>query len=62
MVDHAIDFVYCHLIRGTTVDNILAVKHAYDCLVSQFDHRGHSYNQDNSRFDSKELEDSCHKA
>eukprot|EP00957_Ditylum_brightwellii_P142116 10827789-Ditylum_brightwellii.AAC.1 len=34
MVDHATDFIYSHLIRGTTVDKTLAAKHIYECLMS----------------------------
>eukprot|EP00957_Ditylum_brightwellii_P003227 245655-Ditylum_brightwellii.AAC.1 len=57
MVDHATDFVYSHLIRGTTVDKALAAKHAYECLMSQFGHRVQSCHGDNSSFDSKEFQD-----
>eukprot|EP00957_Ditylum_brightwellii_P069297 5260972-Ditylum_brightwellii.AAC.1 len=58
MVDHATDFVYSHLIKGTTVDKTLTTKHAYEHLMSQFGHRVHSYYGNNSSW-SMPLECDC---
>eukprot|EP00957_Ditylum_brightwellii_P002652 203839-Ditylum_brightwellii.AAC.1 len=62
MVDHATNFVYSHLIRGTTVEETLAAKKAYGRVLDEYGHRVKSYHGDNSRFDSSKFQKSCKKA
>eukprot|EP00957_Ditylum_brightwellii_P175164 13335951-Ditylum_brightwellii.AAC.1 len=62
MVDHATSFVYPHLIRGTTAEETLAAKEAYEQVLNEYEHRVKSYHGDNSRFDSSDFQESCKKA
>eukprot|EP00957_Ditylum_brightwellii_P017663 1330577-Ditylum_brightwellii.AAC.1 len=59
MVDHASNYSYCNMIRGTTVEETFETKHAYERLMSAYGHIVGSYHADNSRFDSKEFQHSC---
>eukprot|EP00957_Ditylum_brightwellii_P113151 8629446-Ditylum_brightwellii.AAC.1 len=59
MVDHASNYSYSHMIRGTTVEETVEAKHAYERLMMPYGHRVGSYYADNSRFDSKEFQHSC---
>eukprot|EP00957_Ditylum_brightwellii_P013638 1028515-Ditylum_brightwellii.AAC.1 len=62
MVDHATSFVNSHLIRGTALEETMAVKEAYQRVLNKYGHRAKSYHGDNSRFDSSEFQESCKKA
>eukprot|EP00957_Ditylum_brightwellii_P176033 13404073-Ditylum_brightwellii.AAC.1 len=55
MVNHATDFVYSHLITGTSVEETLAAKGSYEQVMNKYGHRVKSYHGDNSHFDSTEL-------
>eukprot|EP00957_Ditylum_brightwellii_P173990 13246785-Ditylum_brightwellii.AAC.1 len=62
MVDHAMSFVYSHLIRRTTVEETLSANEAYERVFHEYGHKVKSYHGDNSRFDSSEFQASCKKA
>eukprot|EP00957_Ditylum_brightwellii_P029909 2262918-Ditylum_brightwellii.AAC.1 len=59
MVDHASNYSYSLMIRGTIVEETVEAKHAYERLMSAYRHRVGSYHADNSRFDSQEFQHSC---
>eukprot|EP00957_Ditylum_brightwellii_P146657 11163606-Ditylum_brightwellii.AAC.1 len=48
MVDHASNFCYSHLTRGTTNAETLAVKDAYEQVMRSYGHKLEAYLGDNS--------------
>eukprot|EP00957_Ditylum_brightwellii_P174960 13321662-Ditylum_brightwellii.AAC.1 len=59
MVDHANNISYFHMIKGTSNTETVSTKDANKRVMFAYGHGVDSYYEDNSRFDSKEFQDSC---
>ena len=58
-VDHATDFIYNHLIRGTSSEETLESKLAYERTALSYGVRIGAYHADNSRFNDSRFTGSC---
>ena len=58
-VDHFSDFVYNHLIHGTTSAETLGAKQAYERVAGHYGVQIKAFHADNSRFDDKAFKTSC---
>ena len=57
--DHFSDFTYTHLIRGTTTEEKLLAKRAYERVAKAHGVQVMHYHADNLRFNDKEFQDDC---
>ena len=58
-VDHHSDFLFNHLITGTTSQATLEAKHAYERLAASFNVRIQAYHADNLRFNDNNFQGDC---
>ena len=61
-VDHFSDFIYSHLIQGTTSAETLASKHGYEREAAAYGVKVTSYHADNLRFNDNNFTGDCIKA
>ena len=61
-VDHFSDFIYSHLIRGTTSQETLDAKHAYERVAKAHGVKVESYHADNLRFNDNNFTGDCVRA
>ena len=61
-VDHFSDFIYSHLIQGTTSADTLNSKHGYEREAAAHGVKVKSYHADNLRFNDNNFKGSCIKA
>ena len=57
--DHFSDLIYNHLITGTTSEQTLGSKHAYERFANEFGVKIRSYRADNMRFNDNNFRGSC---